>query len=68
MREYALYKGDDILAIGTVEEIAKEMGIKPATVRYYNSQAYRRRLEKQKRTENSVRIAVPLDDEEDELL
>ena len=68
MREYALYKGDDILAIGTVEEIAKEMGIKPATVRYYNSQAYRRRLEKQKRTENSVRIAVPLDDGEDELL
>lgn len=27
-REYALYKGEDLLAIGTINGIAKELGVK----------------------------------------
>lgn len=35
MKEYALYKGDDLLAMGTVEEIAKQTGTKVGTIKYY---------------------------------
>ncbi|HBJ01799.1 MAG TPA: hypothetical protein DDY89_15195 [Lysinibacillus sp.] len=43
MNEYALYKGDQMVAIGTVNEIAKERGVKPGTIRFYMSGAYQRR-------------------------
>ncbi len=43
MNEYALYKGDQMVAIGTVKEIAKERGVKPNTIRFYMSGAYQRR-------------------------
>ncbi|GLC88676.1 helix-turn-helix transcriptional regulator [Lysinibacillus piscis] len=43
MKDYALYKGDQMIAIGTVNEIAKERGVKPETIRYYMSGAYQRR-------------------------
>lgn len=33
-KEYALYKGDNLLKIGTVEEIAEELGIKKETVSF----------------------------------
>ncbi|QPA60668.1 helix-turn-helix transcriptional regulator [Lysinibacillus sphaericus] len=43
MNEYALYKGDQMVAIGTVKEIAEERGVKPHTIRFYMSGAYQRR-------------------------
>lgn len=43
MKEYALYKGDQMVAIGTVNEIAEERGVKPNTIRFYMSDAYQRR-------------------------
>ncbi|MBD8522368.1 helix-turn-helix transcriptional regulator [Lysinibacillus fusiformis] len=45
MKEYALYKGDQMVAIGTVKEIAEERGVKPNTIRFYMSSAYQRRSE-----------------------
>lgn len=42
-KEYALYKGEELLAMGTVEEIAQELGIQPKTVHYYSTPAYKRR-------------------------
>ncbi|MBD8521509.1 helix-turn-helix transcriptional regulator [Lysinibacillus fusiformis] len=42
MKEYALYKGDQMVAIGTVKEIAEERGVKPNTIRFYMSGAYQR--------------------------
>lgn len=63
MKEYALYKGDDLLAIGTVEEIAKETGTKIGTIKYYRSPCYRRRFERRNALHRNVRILVPLDDE-----
>lgn len=59
-KEYALYKGEELLAIGTAKEIAKEMKVKPATIYYYGSKAYRNKLEKQGRIKNNVKIAVQL--------
>lgn len=43
MKEYALYKGDDIIAVGTVKEIAQEVDVKPSTLHFYKSPAYQKR-------------------------
>ena len=43
MKEYALYKGVQMVSIGTVKEIAKDRGVKPETIRFYLSGAYQRR-------------------------
>lgn len=64
MKEYALYKGDDILAIGTIPEIAKEMGVKRDTIAYYKTQAYQNRLKRRNAINGNVRMLVLLDEEE----
>lgn len=38
---YAMYKGDAFLCEGTKEEICREMGIKPATFKYYRTNYYK---------------------------
>ena len=43
MKEYALYKGDEFIAIGTIKELAKMQGVKEETIRYYTSKVYRKR-------------------------
>ena len=57
--DYALYKGDTLLIIGTVEEISKELKIKEQTVTFYRSPAYKKRT-----TENKGRRLVKLDNDE----
>lgn len=32
VKEYALYKGDELLAMGTKREIAEQLGVSPSTV------------------------------------
>lgn len=58
MREYAIYKGDKFIMIGTAEEIAKKMNIKKSTVYFWCSPAYK------KRGTYNKKIVIPLDDEE----
>ena len=58
-KEYALYKGDELLVIGTVNEIAEEMGIAVSTVYFYKSKAYQSRSKKEY---SNRRVLVPLDD------
>lgn len=43
MNEYALYKGEQMVAVGTVNEIAADRGVKPSTIRFYQSKAYQGR-------------------------
>ncbi|GAB0167472.1 LuxR C-terminal-related transcriptional regulator [Lysinibacillus sp. CTST325] len=43
MNEYALFKGEQMVAVGTVEEIAEERGVKPGTIKFYMSRVYQRR-------------------------
>lgn len=40
---YALYKGEDLMAMGTVREIAEQIGVKRNTVYYYRSKVYAER-------------------------
>lgn len=64
-REYALYKGEEILCIGTAKEIAERLGIKKDTVMFYGTQEYKRRVARRKESGNA-RILVRLDDCEEE--
>lgn len=43
VKEYALYKGDELLAMGTKREIAEQLGVSANTVGYYGTPAYARR-------------------------
>lgn len=61
MKEYALYKGEDLLAIGTAQEIADEMNVKMETVLFYKKPAYKKRINKN----GNVRILVDLEEEEE---
>lgn len=40
--DYALYKGEDILSIGTIDEIAEDIGVKRQTVYKYGTPTYRK--------------------------
>lgn len=42
-KEYALYKGEELLAMGTKREIAKQLGVSASTVGYYGTPVYARR-------------------------
>ena len=64
MKEYALYKGDEILSIGTIPEIAKEMGLKEHTISFYKTESYLNRLRRRNSIDGNVRILIPLDEEE----
>ena len=43
VKEYALYKGDELLAMGTKREITEQLGVSPSTVGYYGTPVYARR-------------------------
>lgn len=44
MKEYALYKGEECLAIGTIREIAKKMNVKERTIYFYTTPTYKKRV------------------------
>ena len=58
-KEYALYRGEDLLCVGTIKEIAKKLNILPDTVKYYGTNAYKRKLSK--RNVRNARELVSLD-------
>ncbi|WP_375379805.1 hypothetical protein [Listeria booriae] len=42
-KEYALYRGDTLLQIGTAEELAKFKKVKRKTILFYATPSYRKR-------------------------
>lgn len=48
-REFAVYKGEESIAEGTMTEIAEQLGVSVMTVKFYNTRAYERRIEKRER-------------------
>nr|UVX42521.1 MAG: protein of unknown function (DUF658) [Bacteriophage sp.] len=58
---YALYKGEKMISTGTIYEIAKELGVEVRTIKYYGTNAYKRKLEK--RNVRNARELVNLDNE-----
>lgn len=62
LKEFALYKGDKLLSVGTVKEIAEETGLKPTTVRFYYYPAY----EKRSKNKANRKVLICLDDGDEE--
>ena len=54
-KEYAVYKGEEILAIGTLQEIAEELKVKVKSIKFYGTESYT------KRTTDNARRLVCLD-------
>lgn len=52
MAEYALYKGDNLLCIGTIQQIAKHRNVQPETIRFYLTPTYQKRIAKRKNARN----------------
>lgn len=48
-REYALYKGDCFIMIGTQKELAERLGVKTGTIQFYKSPTYAKRVSEQNR-------------------
>ena len=42
-KEYALYKGDELLAIGTLKELAEKFKIREDSLLFYGSPTYTKR-------------------------
>ncbi len=59
--EYAVYKGERLLAIGNERQLARELGVKIETIKFYRSPAYQRRLAKRKNRGENCRVIVALD-------
>lgn len=48
-REFALYKGDKLLSIGTIEEIARDLCVLPDTIKFMVQMLIRGSWPKEKR-------------------
>lgn len=46
--EYALYKGDELLDMGTLEYLSKKFNVKKKSLLFYQSPAYKRRTSDQR--------------------
>lgn len=58
MKEYALYKGDDFIMIGSLEELASYLGVKESSVYFYSMPAYR------KRNGDNALVVIRIEDDE----
>ena len=58
---YAMYKGEECLAIGTANEICKQMNLSIKTFHFYRTKTYKKRVENS-RLKNR-RIIVRIDED-----
>ena len=56
-KEYAIYKGDEFIAIGTIKELVKKTGYAESTLRYCTHPASK------KRNNGNRRVVFSVDDE-----
>ncbi|MDR4328304.1 hypothetical protein [Bacillus pseudomycoides] len=64
LKEYAVYKGESLICIGTIQECAQHMGVFPEAVYFYTTQAYQRRLSERKNPRNYLTVTELEGDEE----
>lgn len=65
LKEYALYKGEELVDMGTAPALAKRRGVSVDTIYWYHSPTHINRNAKGKNPNNRI-VAVPLDFEEDD--
>ena len=47
-KEYALYKGEELIAMGTKREIAEQLGVSVNSISHYGTPVYARRTDDSK--------------------
>lgn len=47
-KEFALYKGEELIVMGTKKEIAEQLGVSASTIGYYGTPVYARRTSESK--------------------
>jgi hypothetical protein len=52
--EYAVYKGEKLIAMGTARECAELLNVQPAYIKWLTTPTAKRRLEKRKNPNNCV--------------
>lgn len=60
-KEYALYRGDEFVDVGTADELAERMGVKAETVLFYASPSWRRRSASYRNPTVAVRLGGEVD-------
>ncbi|MBE6156946.1 MAG: hypothetical protein E7161_04320 [Firmicutes bacterium] len=60
-KEYALYKGDECLAIDNLDELSKKFNVQKKTLLFYQSPAHLKRM--QKSSKSNYKILVRVDEE-----
>lgn len=63
MNEYAVYKGEELIAMGTNHELAKKFNVSIKTVRFWNSPANIRRIESRRGGNSQGKLAIRIEDE-----
>lgn len=58
---YAVYKGEDLVVMGTKRQCARKLGVQEATIYYYTSAAYERKRLKRKSPDNAI-VAFVVED------
>lgn len=58
MRLYVLYRGDEVVDIGTRRQLAERLGVTEKTITGYGSPAYLRRVEDKDGVTRAVRVDV----------
>lgn len=56
LNTYALYKGDELIDVGTSEYIGRRLGIKPENVRFMSYPAYHRRIKNSRCPQYTVNL------------
>lgn len=46
LKEYALYKGDNLIAMGNKIQLAAALGVNVSTIEFYTTPTYKRRVKK----------------------
>jgi hypothetical protein len=63
-KDYAIYKGDELLVIGTAEECAKKLNVKKEYIYWLTKPTAKKRLAKRKDPDKCM-VGIRLDNEED---
>lgn len=58
LKEYAIYKGESLICIGTVQECAQHLGVLPRTILFYKAPSYRKRVASRKKARNYLTVTA----------
>lgn len=62
--EYALYKGEDFIEIGTLQELADLRGVQLKTMKFYLTPTYQNRIAERKNARDYITLSKLEDEEE----